>query len=327
MHKVKSIVFAVSICAISAGLVVIAVGAFFLRSPSSDAIKGGTSGNATLFEVRQQCNELAAFFPADLAIARRWVPQRFKLAVDAQGKAGGALVFLNCPNYFSLTTPNAPPLQGGGNTAPGSVVHLWFMLEGPAQVLPVPGAQMTSPTHYAYAVADLVTSPIAARVYRRAGKNAILISGTTLVDEGKRQTGEIIFTNGSKITLDAYTPTQFPTPLRLGGNIWNWHVAGPAEMGDDFGVHPEPAVGSFSNVNTTRVMFLVTVPGPPNATRVTIHAGPGTPFADYYGVSDVVASRALFGRPNNIVNNSGRGKLAWTIYPPYTLNCPPLLPQ
>jgi hypothetical protein len=293
---------------------------------SSGAIAGGTLENPTLFEVRQQCIEIAAFFPVDLALARQWVPPAYDLAVDAQGNAGGALILMNCPTYYSLTTPNAPPLQGGENTAPGSVVHLWFMLQGPAQVLPVPGAQVTSPTRYAYAVADLVTSPVAARVYRRAGKNAVLISGTTLVDEGRGQTGSIIFVDGSKITLSAHTPTQLPTPLRLGGNFWNWHVAGPAETDDDPGAHLDPAVGNAGHVNTTRVMFLGTVPGPPSSTQVTIHAEPGTLFADYYGASDVVASRATFLRPNNIVNNSSRGGLAWTAYPPHPLNCPPLLP-
>ncbi len=293
---------------------------------SIGAIKGRTPGNPTLFEVRQQCNEIAAFFPVDLALARQQVPPALKLAVDAQGKAGGAVILLDCPNYSMLATPNSPPLQRGENTAPVSVVHFWFMLQGPAQVLPVPSAQVTGLTQYAYAVADLVTSPIVARVYRHAGKNAVLITGTTLIDEGKRQTGKIEFTNRSKITLDAYTPTQLPTPLRFGGNVWNWHVGGPARMGDGLGAHFGPSVGNPGNVNTTRVMFLATAPGPPNATRVTIHAEPGTPFADYYGASDVVASRATFFRPNNIVNNSSLGELAWTTYPPYTLHCPPLLP-
>jgi hypothetical protein len=199
------------------------------------------------------------------------------------------------------------------------------MLRGPAQVLPVAGAQVTSPTQYAYAVADLVTSPVAARVYRRAGKNAILISGTTLVDEGRAQKGTITFINGSTITLEAYTATQSSTPLRLGGNIWNWHVGRPEELGDDRGASLDPT-SALGNVNTTRVMFLATVPGPPNTTQVAIHAEPDTPFVRYYGAGDVVASRATFLRPNNIVNNSSRGELAWTIYPPYTLNCPPLLP-
>jgi hypothetical protein len=324
--ETKSIVFAVFICTISAGLVLVVAGAFFLRSTGSDAIKGGTSGNPTLFEVRQQCNEIAAFFPVDLALARRWVPQSFSLAVDAQGNAGGALIFMNCPNYSWLTTPNSPPVQRGENTAPGSVVHLWFMLRGPAQVLPVPGAQVTSPTQYAYAVADLVTSPVAARVYRRAGKNAVMISGTTLIDEGKEQKGKITFINGTTITLDAYTAKLSPTPLRLGGNIWNWHVGSPEELGDNPGAYLDPAVGNLSNVNKTRVMFLATVPGRPNTSQVAIHAEPGTPFVQYYGIRDVVTSRATFLRPNNIANNSSRGQLAWTMYPPYTLNCPPLHP-
>jgi hypothetical protein len=291
---------------------------------SSGAMEGGTPGDPTLFEVRQQCNEIAAFFPVDLALARRWVPPAFNLAVDAQGKAGGALIVMNCPNYFSLATPNAPPLEAGENTAPGSVVHLWFMLQGPAQVLPVPGAAVTAPTQYAYAVADFVTSPVAARVYRRAGKNAVLVTGTTLVDDGKRQTAQITFTNGKKITLEAYTPTQLPVPLRLGGNIWNWHVGDPAEADHEMRV---PAADNPTNINTTRVMFLATVPGAPNATQVTIHAEQGTPFAAYYGAADLLASRATFFRPNNIVNNSSRGELAWRTYPPYTLNCPPLLPK
>jgi len=293
---------------------------------TSDAIKGTTPGNPTLYEVRQQCNEIAAFFPADLALARHWVPPAYKLEVDAQGKAAGALIFLNCPKYSLLTTPNAPPFQGGENTAPGSVVHFWFMLQGPDQVLPVPGAQVTSPTRYAYAVADLATSPTVAGVYRRAGKNAILISGATLVDEGKRQTGKIIFTNGNKITLDTYTTTQLPTPLRFGGNIWNWHVADPAEIGDNPGLPLDPAVGKSGYVATSRVMFLAIAPGPPNTTQVTIHAEPGTPFADYYGVSEIVASRASFFRPNNIVTNSSRGELAWKTYPPSPIPVPPALP-
>ncbi len=292
----------------------------------SSATNAGASANPTLSEIRQQCNEIAAFFPVDLAVARRWVPQTYKLDVDTQGRAGGALIFMNCPKYFWVSTPNSPPLQEGKNTAPGSVVHLWFMLQGPAQVLPVPGAQVTAPTRYAYAIADLVTSPIVAGVYRRAGKNTVLIRGTSLVEHGKRQTAKITFTNGRKITLEAYTATKLPAPLRCGGNIWHWHVSDPAETGDDRGLPTDRAVDNPSSVTTSRVMFLATVPGPPNTTQVTIHAERGTPFADYFGASRVVATRATFLRPNNIVTNSSRAELAWTTYPPYTLHCPPFLP-
>ncbi len=292
---------------------------------SSRAVRGSVPRNPTLYEVRQQCNEIAAFFPVDMALARHWVPPAYKLEVDAQGKAGGAVIFLNCPKYSRVTTPNAPPFQTGENTAPGSIVHFWFMLQGTDQVLPVPGAQVTSPTKYAYAVADFITSPIMARVYRRAGKNPVLVRETDLLDEGERQKGKIIFANGHKITLDADTPTQLPTPLRFGGNIWQWHVADRAQ--NDVGLHRDPAVGKPGDVIATRTMFLATAPGPPNTTRVTIHAESGTPFAEYFGTEDVVASRASFFRPNNIVSNSSRGELLWTTYPPRPLQCPPLIPE
>jgi len=294
------------------------------QQPIEGTTKNDTRGDPTLFEVRQQCNEIAAFFPVDLALARRWVPPAFNLAIDAQGKAGGALILMNCPTYFSVVTPNAPSLEKGENTAPGAVVHLWFMLQGPAQILPVPGAEVTAPTQYAYAVADLLTSPVATRAYQRAGKNAILIRGSTLTDDGKRQTARITFSNGRNITVEAYTRTQLPTPLRLGGNIWNWHVADAADADDDLRL---PAAASPTNINTTRVMFLGLALGAPNSTEVTVHAENGTPFEAYYGVSDLVASRATLFRPNNIVNNSSRGELAWRAYPPSPLKCPPLLPE
>ncbi len=282
----------------------------------SGPLKAATSENPTLSEVRQQCNEIAAFFPVDLAVARRWVPQTYTLEVDAEGRASGALIFLNCRKHFWISTPNSPPLQEGKNTAPGSVVHLWFMLQGPAEVLPVPGAQVTAPTRYAYAVADLVTSPIVTRVYRNAGKNVVPIRDTSFVDHGKRQTAKIVFTSGGKITIEAYTATQLPAPLRYGGNIWHWHVSDPAEAD----------VGNRGAVTTSRVMFLATVPGRPYTTQVTIHAELGTPFAEYFGASRVVASRANFMRPNNIVTNSSRGELAWKTYPPYPIPIPPSLP-
>jgi len=81
-------------------------------------------------------------------------------------------------------------------------------------------------------------------------------------------------------------------PLRLGGNIWNWHVGGPAEMEDALGDSRYPDGAKPENVNTTRAMYLATVPGPPNTTQVIIHADRGTAFADYYGTNNVVASRA-----------------------------------
>lgn len=283
-------------------------------------------GNPTLTEKRFQASQLVAFFPVNLDLAREWVPPAWSLAVDAQGNATGILALMAYPDYCVLRTPNSAPLADGENVAPASIVHLWFLLQGPAEMIPVPGAQVTTPTAYYYDVADLVTSPLEHRLYRRSGRAAILVSDITFVDEGATQTGEITFLNGSRITLSAYTPTQFPAPLRLGGNVWQWHVGGATEMGNDRGVRLDPANGHPSNVNSTRGQFLGLVPGPPNSTQVSVHADPGTIVADCFGATDLVASRGTFFRLNNIALNWGRGELLWTSSPPVSIPVPPAFP-
>jgi hypothetical protein len=284
------------------------------------------SGNPTLTEKRFQTTQLAAFFPVDLDLARQWVPPAWQLAVDAQGNATGVLALMHYPDYCLLRTPNSPPLEAGENGAPGDIVHFWFLLQGPVEILPVPGAQVTTPTAYYYDVADLVTSQLEHRLYRRSGRAAILVRDITFVDLGTTQAGEVTFFNGSKITVSAYTPTQLPMPLKLGGNLWQWHVGGATEMGDDLGIRLDPGSGSPSNVSTTRGQYLGLVPGPPNTTQVTIHADPGTIFADCFGATDVVASRATFFYLNNVALNWGRGELLWTVSPPDPLPVPPILP-
>jgi hypothetical protein len=292
------------------------------------AVLAGAVGpaNPTLTEKRFQATQLAAFFPFDPDLARQWVPPAWQLALDAQGNATGALALMHYPDYCVLRTPNAPPLEDGENVAPASIVHFWFVLQGPSEVIPVPGADAIAPNGYYYDVADLVTSPLEHRVYRRSGRAAILVSDITFVDQGATQTGEITFLNGSRVTLSAYTPTQLQTPLKLGGNVWQWHVGGAAPIGDDLGVRLDPATGYPSNVNRTRGQYLGLVPGKPNTTQVTIHADPGTLFADCFGAMDVVASRATFFRLNNIVLNWGRGELLWTISPPAPIPPPPEFP-
>jgi hypothetical protein len=284
------------------------------------------TGNPTLTEKRFQATQLAAFFPVDLDLARQWVPPAWQLAIDAQGNATGVLALMHYPEYCLLRTPNSPPLELGEDLAPASIVHFWFLLQGPVEIIPVPGAQNTAPTAYYYDVADLVTSQVEHRLYRRAGRAAILVRDITFVDEGATQTGEITFFNGSKITVSAYTPTQLPTPLKLGGNLWQWHVGGAAEVGDDLGVRLDSANGDPSNVSTTRGQYLALVPGPPNTTQVTIQADPGTIFADCFGATTVVASRATFFFLNNVALNWGRGELLWTVSPPDPLPVPPILP-
>jgi len=279
--------------------------------------------NPTLTEKLFQASQLAAFFPVDPDLARQWVPPAFELALDANGKATGALALMHYPDYCLLRTPNSPPLEDGENVAPASIAHFWFVLQldEPPPNPQIPGAVMAPPGYY-YDVADLVTSQVEHRVYRRSGRAAIVVSDITLVDQGTTQTGEITFLNGSKITLSAST-SLLQNPVLLGGNVWQWHVGGAAPMGDDLGVRLDPASGYPSNVNRTRGQYLGLVPGKPNMTQVAIHADPDTLFVDCFGATNVVASRATFFKLNNIVLNWGRGELLWTDYPSPAIPVPP----
>ncbi|MDM7994983.1 MAG: hypothetical protein QUT30_04765 [Acidobacteriota bacterium] len=290
------------------------------------AEKNGDPRNPTLFEKRFQCKQLAASFPVDPDIARQWVPPAFELAIDPQtGKATGTLAVIYGSEYSAYSTPNNPAMEEAEDIAPDYVVHFWFALKGPVEILPVPGANATAPTSYYYDVADLVTNPVAHRLYRRAGRPAILIRNITFVDEGVKQTGEITFFNGSKITFDATTLPR-ATPLKLGGNAWQWHVGGLGEMGNDLGVSLDPDNGNPSNISTTKVQFLGLTPGNPNTTQTTIYADPGTHFEDVFGMNYVESLKGTFFQPNNIVLNASRGDLLWTTYPLPPIPVPPELP-
>jgi hypothetical protein len=290
------------------------------------ADKNGDPRNPTLFEKRFQCKQLAASFPVDPDVARQWVPPAFELALDSQtGKATGILAVIYSPDYSGYSTPNNPPMKERENIAPDYVAHFWFALKGPVEVLPVPGADATAPTSYYYDVADLVTNPVAHRLYRRAGRPAILVSNITFVDEGVKQSGEITFLNGSKITFDATTLPR-AIPLKLGGNAWQFHVGGLGEMGSDLGASLDPDNGNPENVSTTKAQFLGLTPGNPNSTQTIIYADPGTHFEEVFGMNYVESLKGTFFQPNNAVLNASRGDLLWTAFPSPPIPVPPEIP-
>ncbi len=292
-------------------------------------VSGGVPKNPSLFEKRFQGIQIVAFFPVDPDIALQWVPPAFDLVLDAQGMATGAVAVIHSAEYCFISTPNSPPLADGESVAPDSVVHFWFQVQGPSELLPVPGAMINTPTAYYYDVADLVTTQEAHSLYRRAGRPAVLVSDISFIDYGQDQAVEITFRNGSMMYVEAHTnfiPAP-PFPLKLGGNSWQYHVGGNGKMGNNSGVSLNPANGNPSNLSATKAQFLGLTPGMPNSTQVEIGADPGTIFEDCFGMAYVVASRGTLISPNNVVLNASRGDLLWTDYPSSPIPVPPALPE
>jgi hypothetical protein len=294
----------------------------------SQNVNNGDPKNPSLFEKRFQGKQIVAFFAVDPDIALQWVPPAFDLVLDAQGMTTGVIAVIYSADYCFINTPNSPPLEQGENVAPDSVVHFWFQVEGPAELLPVPGALINTPTAYYYDVADLVTTQEAHSLYRRAGRPAVLVRDISFDDYGQDQSVEITFRNGSKMFVEAHTDfiLTSPFPLKLGGNSWQYHVGGNGRMGHDLGVSLDPANGNPSNLSTTKAQFLGLTPGMPNSTQVEIDADPGTIFEDCFGTTYVVASRGTLFSPTNVVLNASRGDLLWTDYPTPAIPVPPALP-
>jgi len=292
------------------------------------AVNSGEPRNPSLFEKRFQGTQIVGFFTVDPDIALQWVPPAFDLVLDTQGMATGAVAVIHSAEYCFISTPNSPPLEEGESVAPDSVAHFWFQVQGPSEILPVPGAMINTPTGYYYDVADLVTTQEAHSLYRRAGRPAVLVSDISFIDYGQDQTVEITFRNGSMMFVEAHTDfLPAPFPLILGGNSWQYHVGGNGKMGNDSGVSLNPANGNPSNLSATKAQYLGLTPGMPNSTHVEIDADPGTIFEDCFGMTYVVASRGILFSPTNVVLNASRGDLLWTDYPSPQIPVPPALPE
>jgi hypothetical protein len=310
-------------------LVIVSVAYTLAADAKSQNNNNGDPQNPSLFEKRAQYQQIVAFFAVDPDIAYQWVPPAFDLVLDTDDMATGVVVLLHSAEYSFISTPNSPPLEEGENFAPDSVVHFWFEVQGPTETLLVPGAMMSTPTAYYYSVVDLVTSPVAHSLFRRAGRPAVLVRDITFIDDGQDQTVEITFLNGKEMFVEAHTDFVLdpPYPLKLGGNAWQYHVGGNGRMGNDLGVSLDPANGNPSNLSATKVQYLGLTPGVPNLTQVEIDADPGTIFEDCFGMTYVVASRGVLFSPNNVVLNGSRGELLWTDYPSPEIPVPPDLPE
>jgi len=116
------------------------------------------------------CRESAQMFAVDPATAAGHVPGRHNLfitsksAPDAtrhlpEGQAVFILIYQECSNATF----------DGVNYAPAKMLHAWIRIEGPPEVLPVPGASTTVPTYYWYMLDDQTTHEGLRAAFRNAG--------------------------------------------------------------------------------------------------------------------------------------------------------------
>jgi hypothetical protein len=98
-------------------------------------------------DVQMECNTMVGVFEVDPAAARKILPAQYELALQP---SGAALVYLQASNC-----------DGVGNGEPVGTFDLadvWLAIEGPYEVIDIPGAFVTIPTINVYVLKAQTTS-------------------------------------------------------------------------------------------------------------------------------------------------------------------------
>ncbi len=141
-----------------------------------------------------QCRESAQFLAVDPAIARTYVPPGYSVFVSGQETADmsrrlpdGSAVLIMIYQECSEATWDGVPL------APLKMVHQWVRIDGPLEVLPVPGTSTTVPTYYWYMLDDPTTDTGLRQRLREAGVSSSSIVSIELGDNvDSKRTGGVV---------------------------------------------------------------------------------------------------------------------------------------
>ncbi len=145
-----------------------------------------------LFEL--ECRESAQFLTVDPASARTYVPAGYTVFITGQNAADisralpdGRAILIMIYQECSTATWDGVPL------APLEMVHHWIRIEGPMEILPVPGTATTVPTYYWYMLDDPTTHEGLRQKLREAGVTSSKIASMELgVDVDGVRTGRVV---------------------------------------------------------------------------------------------------------------------------------------
>ena len=162
--------------ALFAGLSLVGCGSVPNATESNHPIIAKT---AHVFELA--CRESAQFLAVNPARARGYVPLGYTVFVSDQDAAdvsralpdGSAILIII---YQECSTASWDGIQ----LAPLKMVHHWVRLDGPHEILPVPGTSRTVPTYYWYMLDDPTTSTGLRRRLREAGVTSSTIESIEL---------------------------------------------------------------------------------------------------------------------------------------------------
>jgi hypothetical protein len=145
------------------------------------------------------CRESAQFLAVDLARAQGYLPVGYTVFVSDREAADVSRALPDGSAILIVIYQECSAASWDGiELAPVKMVHHWIRIDGPHEILPVPGTSHTVPTYYWYMLDDPTTNLDLRRKLREAGITSSKIESIELgFDTDGVRTGGVV---------EAYTP-------------------------------------------------------------------------------------------------------------------------
>ena len=143
------------------------------------------------------CRESAQFLAVDPEKAQGYVPPRYTVFVSDRDAADVSRALPDGSAILIIIYQECSAASWDGiQLAPVKMVHHWVRIDGPLEILPVPGTSRTVPTYYWYMLDDPTTSTDLRRRLREAGVTSSKIESIELgFDSNGVRTGRVVEKN------------------------------------------------------------------------------------------------------------------------------------
>jgi hypothetical protein len=133
----------------------------------------------------KQCNEYALGLRVDPGPIQEYVGPDFPLVLE-DGKAKVGIVVQDCSQYW----------VDGENLGPNKHAHVWVQIEGPQDIRPVVGAELTLPTMTWFSLSAGSTNPKDREARKKSGTSPTPIKEVLLEFSELNRGGKVVFADG-----------------------------------------------------------------------------------------------------------------------------------
>ena len=133
----------------------------------------------------KQCNEYALGLRVNPGPIQEYVGPDFPLALE-DGKALVGIIVQDCSQYW----------VDGENLGTNKHAHVWVQIEGPRDIRPVVGAELTLPTMTWFSLSAGSTNPKDREAREKSGTSPTLIKSVLLEFSEPNRGGRVVFADG-----------------------------------------------------------------------------------------------------------------------------------